>query len=436
MSVPYLSNTLSDMVQQACEMMHREKKTLWKVKHLLTKLRGDETWIPCGDLNSNVDDIIFDTESVYNEIVGSRPRTGSTGNAEHTLANGNRSPRAFNKQGSTSRAGAPNAKASANRILRASDEKSYAVGDDIKVDTLGSGEIGAKTSLDTSEAPQAGQFNSTVSARKDENAEVPGVVSSPVVRGPIGVEDASVEEVKPVQLGHDAAIVAADPSATDIDQDNLKVANGSSEDLIPNQDQSESLANGIVLEPADKVTSVHIDQDDALDIKEGREEGSTGEANGDHASQPIPHRMTTRAQAQAASEKSTSSRTRSASPTSWNPPVIHPLFLMPPSAHPDRDLGLPPSEAEETRRVATLYVQKQEEVCRGAEKLYIELLRADRMRKDVFKWCKAEGHVGEMSDGEDWYDKDEWGLDEDLRKGHEDEEDDTVIQGKKKVKRT
>ena len=53
------------------------------------------------------------------------------------------------------------------------------------------------------------------------------------------------------------------------------------------------------------------------------------------------------------------------------------------------------------------------------------------MRKTVFKWCKAEGHVGEMSDGEDWYDKEEWGLDEDLRKGHEDEEEDAPTQGKK-----
>jgi hypothetical protein len=97
---------------------------------------------------------------------------------------------------------------------------------------------------------------------------------------------------------------------------------------------------------------------------------------------------------------------------------------MPASAYPDRNFGLPPVEAEETRRMVTLYTQKQEEVCRSAEKLYVGLLRADRMRKAVFKWCKAEGHVGEMSDGEDWYDKEEWGLDEDLRKGQEEEEDD------------
>lgn len=60
---------------------------------------------------------------------------------------------------------------------------------------------------------------------------------------------------------------------------------------------------------------------------------------------------------------------------------------------------------------------------RGAESLYEGLLKADRMRKSVWKWCKAEGHVGEMSDGEDWYDREEWGLDGELRKGNLEEEE-------------
>lgn len=415
-------------------MMHREKKTLWNVKHLLTKLRGDETWIPCGDLNSDVDDIIFDTESVYNEIVKSRPRTGSAVNAEQILANGDGSSPAFNQQGSTTQAGAPTARVSANGILRNSEEKSFAVRDDTKVDPLDSSEVGAKPPLDTSEAIQSGQPHSIVSATQDENAELPGVVSSTVVPDPIENEDASINEVRSLQLGHDAAILAANSTDPNTNKNDLKV-DESLEEPVSNLGQSESRANDLAIESAGKVANDQMDQDVARDVK-GKEEGSTGGADGDDALQPIPHRMTTRAQAQAASEKSTSSRTRSASPAAWIPPVIHPLFLMPPSAHPDRDFGLPPVEAEETRRVVTLYVQKQEEVCRGAEKLYVGLLRADRMRKDVFKWCKAEGHVGEMSDGEDWYDKEEWGLDEDLRKGHEDEEDDTVIQGKKKVKRT
>lgn len=113
---------------------------------------------------------------------------------------------------------------------------------------------------------------------------------------------------------------------------------------------------------------------------------------------------------------------------------IHPMFLAPKSAHPDRDLGLPDPEAEDVRRLLQLYVQKQEEVCRGAKRLYEGLLRADRLRKTVLGWSKAEAHCGpnrDMSDGEDWYDKDEWGLTEDLKKGQDEEEEDTTQTQKK-----
>ncbi|CAN8098045.1 unnamed protein product [Discula destructiva] len=113
---------------------------------------------------------------------------------------------------------------------------------------------------------------------------------------------------------------------------------------------------------------------------------------------------------------------------------IHPIFITPTSAHPDRDLGLPEQEAEDVRRLLHLYVQKQEEVCRGTRKLYEGLLKADRRRKTVLGWAKAEAHCGpnrDMSDGEDWYDMEEWGLTEDLKKGQDEEEEDTTQTQKK-----
>jgi hypothetical protein len=113
---------------------------------------------------------------------------------------------------------------------------------------------------------------------------------------------------------------------------------------------------------------------------------------------------------------------------------IHPMFLPPPNAKLDRNLGLPDNEAEDIRRLLALYVQKQEEVCRGAARLHLGLLKAERLRKDVLHWSKAEAHCGpnrDMSDGEDWYDKEEWGLTEDLKKGQDEEEEDTTTQGKK-----
>ncbi|KAK3303415.1 RXT2-like protein [Chaetomium strumarium] len=113
---------------------------------------------------------------------------------------------------------------------------------------------------------------------------------------------------------------------------------------------------------------------------------------------------------------------------------IHPLFRLPPAAHPDRDLGLPEQEAEEVRRLLLLYVQKQEEICRGTKRLYEGLLKADRYRKTVWRWAKAEAHCGpnrDMSDGEDWYDKEEWGLTEDLKKGEDEVEEDAAQPQKK-----
>lgn len=113
---------------------------------------------------------------------------------------------------------------------------------------------------------------------------------------------------------------------------------------------------------------------------------------------------------------------------------IHPMFLPPPNAALDRNLGLPDNEAEDMRKLLSLYVQKQEEVCRGAARLHLGLLRAQRLRKDVLHWSKAEAHAGpnrDMSDGEDWYDREEWGLTENLKKGQDEEEEDTATAGKK-----
>jgi hypothetical protein len=128
------------------------------------------------------------------------------------------------------------------------------------------------------------------------------------------------------------------------------------------------------------------------------------------------------------------SRAHSAGVESVDDLFIHPFFLAPRSARPDRDLALPDYEAEDLRRLLQLYVQKQEEVCRGTKKLYEGLLKADRYRKTVWQWSKAEAHCGpnrDMSDGEDWYDKDEWGLTEDLKKGEDEVEEDTTQTQKK-----
>ena len=175
--------------------------------------------------------------------------------------------------------------------------------------------------------------------------------------------------------------------------------------------------------------------DENIAIGEGLTENRSPEVVPDEeinntASQVVPHRMTTRAQAQAASDQHSSTRTHTPSTSVSDPPYVHPLFVVQQRSRSDLTFGLNPDEAEQIRFLLSIYVQKQDEIVRGAAKLLHGLLKAHRLRSTVYRWCKAEAHVGRMSDGEDWYDMEEWGLDEPLVKGVGDEEEE-VGQGKK-----
>ncbi|KAL7274168.1 hypothetical protein RUND412_002950 [Rhizina undulata] len=158
---------------------------------------------------------------------------------------------------------------------------------------------------------------------------------------------------------------------------------------------------------------------------------------------PPPRRMTTR-----------SSHANAISPTDPKPYSPQPeidAFFFPPNFRVDRDYGLPASEAEDTRRLLATAVQREDEFLRGLQRVREGLLRAERLRKTVWGWCRAMEGIREyhqnldtpgdwdvddgrgvgLSDGEDWYDMDAWGLDGPLEKGKEEEEEDQVVQGKK-----
>ncbi len=121
-----------------------------------------------------------------------------------------------------------------------------------------------------------------------------------------------------------------------------------------------------------------------------------------------------------------------------------PLFLLPPTISANHRLpnslsrlGLPVEEFLETRRLLSMYIQKQEESVRGYEAVLGKLIKAKRMRDKVWEWSKTEGHVGEWSDGEDWIDAEAWGLTpEELKKGKDEEEvegqEDTGRKGKRR----
>lgn len=100
-------------------------------------------------------------------------------------------------------------------------------------------------------------------------------------------------------------------------------------------------------------------------------------------------------------------------------------------------LGLPIDEFMETRRLLMLFIQKQEESVRAYEAVLAKLIKAKRMREKLWEWCRTEGHVGELSDGEDWIDAEAWGLaPEDLRKGKDEDDvegqEDTGRKGKRR----
>lgn len=170
---------------------------------------------------------------------------------------------------------------------------------------------------------------------------------------------------------------------------------------------------------------------------------------------PIPplRRMTTRS-----THNSLHATPPTLSPQPPQLPVEIDPFFFPPNYAVDRNFGLPPTEAEDTRRLLATAVQRQDEFLRGLNKVRDGLLRAERCRKSVWGWCRsmegtreylashaAGGISGEdgwkmdeeigyaLSDGEDWYDIEQWGLDEVLEKGKEEEDEggEVVVQGKK-----
>ncbi|KFY12052.1 hypothetical protein V492_04117 [Pseudogymnoascus sp. VKM F-4246] len=372
LSRPFTSKTLTELTMNARSMMQKEKATLWKMKRLLIRLSGDHVWVPTALLET-VNDISFfgDGRNEYRE---------------HLLEK--------------------------NRLEDARSE-----------DTAMNGAAPAQADPD---APEQAVDNA---ATENEVA----MVDVPPHNGP-------GQEVKTsTSVGPDEATTNGDPKATETDADkktteaheseNGRTANETDKmDGVITDGESKAAATTDAEDPADDKSNQFEDPDTTLPDPDVPADDESEEK--DETDAPEPRRMRTRAQAQAASDDNERSRTRSLSSSS-NDSFIHPFFLAPQSAIPDRDIGLPSQEADETRRLLQLFVQKQEEVCRGSEKLYEGLLKADRLRNDVMKWAKAEGHTGEMSDGEDWYDMEEWNLDEELKKGQDEDDEDAATTAKK-----
>jgi hypothetical protein len=362
LSKPFTSKTLTELTRQAGDMVQKERASLWRIKHLLTRLSGDHTWIPCEIVETDHDMALF----------------GDDRDRHH----GRRLGKPIAKDdGSTSTSISEEAVQQAGQLLEEAEHT---------VETVPSA---AKEMVETP-APE-------IDVPMESNTPIPDI-------------DAGLNE------GDSKEVEAGDERPQDLK-------------ATTDTDMRAEFDASVAVEDAAMASEPQIPESKDNQEPEGMELTNTEEGI-EEEDTPAPSRMRTRAQAQAASDNTTTSRSGSATPDSSTESFIHPYFLAPRSSHPDRDLGLPKHEAEETRKLLQLYIQKQEEICRGAQRVYDGLLKADRYRHLVMKWAKAEAHVGpnrDMSDGEDWYDKEEWGLEEDLKKGQDEDEEDAVTTAKK-----
>ncbi|KAM5346639.1 hypothetical protein ACJ41O_009644 [Fusarium nematophilum] len=351
LSKPFTSKTLTKLVDQSCDIMRKENHSLWQVRHLLTALCGDYTWVPCemmvrpSDIELYTDDHVARHLLSLSKVQPALPGLPVITNGDAQLENGMQLEDA---QPGTAGDG------------QASDKDAAEDADITMTDAETVGQDESHLGDATDETKDNAGKHERIPSPKDKETELPDKVN------PQGESRGEPQNGVDNRLDHTAS---------------------------NSKDQ-----------PGPSTTQVS----EGITANDARRRSELAEAIAG-----LDNSLVSESQDQA---------------------FVHPMFIAPSGAKPDRDVGLPDQEAEDIRRLLALYVQKQEEVCRGAKRLFLGLLKAEKLRKDVLHWSKAEAHSGanrDMSDGEDWYDKEEWGLTEDLKKGQDEEEEDTQTTGKK-----
>ncbi|KAJ5811812.1 hypothetical protein N7474_008113 [Penicillium riverlandense] len=374
LSQPYTSQALEQMAMGVEAKLREERALLWRARNLHQKFLGDGSWMPCGVIETPEDRWIFEPRIVD----------------EHQSASGS----------------------------------GYGLG-------------GPETPLTTGEnnIAQDGVTSATASVLEPQQEPVDADVEMAEVPAPS--EDAHANNGTPEQMKEPKA-EEADGTVKDLPQ-HTEAAPGSAHEKRSASgpaDQNTTANSGG--NPDEMDVTKDTDNADAEGHAHMDETGQDAEMHDGSSPEP-PRRMTTRAQTNAANPQAEDGESPySSADTTGSLPTPHPLFLIPDSVRPDANFGLPATEAEETRRLLWSYIQKQEETVRGFEHMLESLLRACRMKSDVLEWSKAEGHIGEMSDGEDWYDREKWGLaeGEDLKKGTDEDDVETVDDSRTTAKRS
>jgi len=400
MAQAYLDPALPDMVLATDAKIREERNNMSRAKSLYRYFTGDETWIPCERVEVESDWELFEPNTRYTTRLdtGESPTKRRRLDLDGEVDGDVQIVDAFQGQGG--------AEDVLNGTLNDLQEKA--------------GEDGAE--VETTDLPE-GQTGD-VSMTEVDDAQ-PELVSLPQTNGVHKQEDGQTETELPDLLAQQETGYNADAGT-----------------MHPVQQGTYDGTDTVMDQTSPNIPNHHDETAEDGDNEEDEEAETT-------STPPPPPRRITRAlaaeaetasTAQVASPPPTSPTLSSHSPSTFEP---HPLFLLPHQlaaahtphhAYPMLSLslvhsGLPPEELLETRKLLSLYIQKSEETIRGLENILGKLIKAKRRRERLWEWCVAEGHVGEMSDGEDWIDDAYWGLTAgELRKGR-DEDASAVVEG-------
>ncbi|KAK3503431.1 RXT2-like protein [Neurospora crassa] len=438
LSRPFKSKALTELVHQAAALSRRENVALWKVKPLLTKFVGDNSWAPCGMMIESTDhDLFEDTSSFIKWVSNWIP------NAADAVSAGNHTKATENGP-----VGGNNNEASASKP-KESSQTNGGSGDKPLPDSVPDDEQlpDADANPDEKEGAEEGsapKVNGKKTTDEDVEMTEPTEATESIISNskaeapqPNGETSRDPEQAQPETVptettaqNVDESTNADQPAPAPVDGQTVPATAASKDVEMANAPNGETGKEAAEHQPAVSGAEPETNPDQPghnLERQQtDKEPQGEGVVHGVEDLRAKPNVQRNAALSTAASV--------AALQEFLEEPYIHPIFLAPRTSHPDRDFGLPEQEAEDVRRLLQLYVQKQEEVCRGTRKLYEGLRKADRYRQTVLSWAKAEAHSGpnrDMSDGEDWYDKEEWGLTEDLKKGEDEVEEETAVTQKK-----
>jgi hypothetical protein len=315
------------MIEAVKEKLRKERALLANSHNLHRQLLGDSVWMPCGYVESEEDKFIFQPRPVQTEWDSS----GNKKQGDWAQQDGN------NQTSQRAEDGSPM-------------ENTH-----------------TRSTTDDGTARNAGSDIEMAEAPNPENPQ------GPETKG-LNTEDAeqSVRAISEHSENADARSWANDSQSYGEHTNSTRTGEFGLR-------ETENNDNTTTKEPAKTGGSEagDVDMTNADEAEDSK--GSEGQAS----SPEPPRRMTTRAQANATTtnENGTTSGSRFSSPdtSSMQIPSTHALFVVSESIRPDKDFGLPPNEAEDTRRLLWSYIQKQEETVRGFTYMLNSLLRAQQL---------------------------------------------------------